>query len=79
MTGCGPFQAPPQGGAGEFFSGQAGGGCLSRETETRDPRDPRLLGRRGKGGGGGGEASEGLSSPPGGLNSALRKKGLQNI
>jgi hypothetical protein len=55
-----------------FFQGKRGGGGLSRETETRDPR----LGRRE--GGGGLEASERLSTPPGGLKHGLEQKGLQN-
>jgi hypothetical protein len=41
-----------------FFLGQAGGGVLTRETETRDPN-------LGRGGGGGLEASEGPTGPPG--------------
>jgi hypothetical protein len=39
MTGFGPFQAPPQGGAWEiFFSGQAAGGVLAgkQRPETSD-------------------------------------------
>jgi hypothetical protein len=50
MAGFGPFQAPPQGGPENLSKvpcRASGGGGLSRETETRDPK----LGRRGGGGG----------------------------
>jgi hypothetical protein len=66
LTGLGPFQAPPQGGLENLFSGQAGGGGLTRETDTRGPEFGRW------GGGGGLEASESLSGPPGD-----RKNGLE--
>jgi hypothetical protein len=71
MTGFGPFQAPPQGGAWDFFSRASGrGGVLAGKQR---PETPDKAG----GGGVGGrlEASEGFSSPPGGLKHGLVQKG----
>jgi hypothetical protein len=63
------FKSPRKVGLEIILHGKRGGGWLSKETETRDPK----LGRRG-GGAVGLEASEGLSGAPGGLKYGLEEK-----